>query len=83
MLFGQEAFFFHLSLQGNNIKMHRTVLFGVELGLLLREEHRLTVFERRVLGEISGSKREKVTGHWEQHRIDYLHDLYPHLILFR
>jgi hypothetical protein len=29
---------------------------------MLREEHRLRVFENRVLGRIFGSKRDEVTG---------------------
>jgi hypothetical protein len=34
---------------------------GVKLGLLtLREEHRLRVFENRVLRRIFGQKREKI-----------------------
>jgi hypothetical protein len=38
---------------------------GVKLGLLtLREEHRLTVFENRVLRRIFGPKRDEVTGGW-------------------
>jgi hypothetical protein len=62
--------------------MYRTILLGVELVLILREEHRLNVFESGVLGNISGPKKEEVTGQWEQHHIDYLHDLHPELILF-
>jgi hypothetical protein len=32
--------------------------------LTLREEHRLRVFENRVLRRIFGPKRDKVTGDW-------------------
>jgi hypothetical protein len=35
---------------------------GVKLGLILREELRLTVFEKRVLRKIFGPKRDEVTG---------------------
>jgi hypothetical protein len=35
---------------------------GVKLGLTLREEHRLSVFENRVLRGIFGPKRDEVTG---------------------
>jgi hypothetical protein len=39
------------------------VLYGCEtLSLTLREEHRLRVFEYRVLRRIFGPKRNKVTG---------------------
>jgi hypothetical protein len=34
---------------------------GVKLGLTLREEHRLKVFENRVLRRIFGPKSNKVT----------------------
>jgi hypothetical protein len=38
-------------------------LYGFETWLLtLREEHRLRMFENRVLRRISGLKREDVTG---------------------
>jgi hypothetical protein len=35
---------------------------GVKLGLTLREEHRLRVFENRVLRRIFGLKRDEVMG---------------------
>jgi hypothetical protein len=35
---------------------------GVELGLTLREDHNLRVFENRVLRRIFGPKREEVAG---------------------
>jgi hypothetical protein len=39
------------------------VLYGCEtLSLTLREEHRLRVFENRVLRRIFGPKRDEVTG---------------------
>jgi hypothetical protein len=39
------------------------VLYGCETwSLILREEHRLRVFEIRVLRRIFGSKRDEVTG---------------------
>jgi hypothetical protein len=37
---------------------------GVKLGLTLREEHRLRVFENRMLRRIFGPKRDEVTGEW-------------------
>jgi hypothetical protein len=30
------------------------------------EEHRLRVFENRVLGKVFGHKKEKVTGEWRR-----------------
>jgi hypothetical protein len=41
----------------------------------LREEHRLRVFENRVLGKIFGPKREE-DGLWRNLHNDELHDLY-------
>ena len=38
--------------------------------------HRLRVFERRVLSEIFGAKRDEVTGHWRKFRDDKLCDFY-------
>jgi len=37
---------------------------GVRLSVTLREEHRLRVFENRVLTKIFVPKREEVTGCW-------------------
>jgi hypothetical protein len=44
--------------------------------LTLREEHKLRVFENRVLRRISGPKRDGVTGGWRKlHNVE-LRDLY-------
>jgi hypothetical protein len=43
------------------------VLYGCETWFLaLRKEHRLRVFENRVLRRIFGSKRDEVTGEWRK-----------------
>jgi hypothetical protein len=43
------------------------VLYGCETwSLTLKEEHRLIVFENRVLRKIFGSKRDYVTGEWRK-----------------
>jgi hypothetical protein len=42
----------------------------------LREEHRLTVFENRVLRRIFGPKRDEVTGEWRKLHNGELHKLY-------
>jgi hypothetical protein len=44
--------------------------------LILREEHRLRVFENRVLRKIFGPKRDEVTGGWRKLRNEELHNLY-------
>jgi hypothetical protein len=46
------------------------------LSLTLREEHRLRVFENKVLRRISGPKRDEVTGGWRKLHNEELHDLY-------
>jgi hypothetical protein len=43
--------------------------------LTLREEHRLRVFENRVL-RIFGPKRHKITGEWRKLHNEELQDLY-------
>jgi hypothetical protein len=42
----------------------------------LREEHRLRVFENRVLRRIFGSKSDEVTGGWRKLHNEELHSLY-------
>jgi hypothetical protein len=50
---------------------------GVKLGLLtLREEHRLRVFENKVLRRIFGPKRDEVTGGWRKLHNEELHNVY-------
>jgi hypothetical protein len=56
---------------------------GAKLGLLtLREEHRLRVFENRVLRRIFGPKRDAVMGDWRKLHNEELHNLYssPNII---
>jgi hypothetical protein len=43
---------------------------------LLREEHRLRVFENRVLRRIFGPKSDEVTGEWRTLHNEELRDLY-------
>jgi hypothetical protein len=44
--------------------------------LKLREEHRLRVFENRVLRRTFGRKRDEVTGGWRKLHNEELHNLY-------
>jgi hypothetical protein len=46
------------------------------LSLTLKEEHRLRVFENRLLRRISGPKRDEVTGEWRKLHNEELRDLY-------
>jgi hypothetical protein len=41
-----------------------------------KEEHRLRVYENRVLRGIFGPKRDEVTGEWRKLHNGELHDLY-------
>jgi len=53
------------------------VLYGCETwSLILKEEHRLRVFENRVLRRISGPKRDEVTGEWRKLHNEELNELY-------
>jgi hypothetical protein len=64
------------------IRIYKTIIFPVVLygcetwSLTLREEHRLKVFENRVLKRIFGSKRDEVTGELRKLHNEELRDLY-------
>jgi hypothetical protein len=70
-----------VSCKNLNIKIYKTVimpviLYGCETwSLTLREEHRLTVFENRLLRKIFVLKREE-KGSWRKLHNDELHSLY-------
>jgi hypothetical protein len=51
--------------------------------LKLKEEHRLRVFENRVLTKIFGSKRDEVKGGWRELYKEELNNLYssPSIII--
>ena len=53
------------------------------LSLTLREEHRLRVFENRVLRRILGRKRDGLTGEWRKLHNEELNDLYSSLNIVR
>jgi hypothetical protein len=71
------------------VKIYKTiilpvVLYGCETwSLTLREEHRLMVFETRVLRRIFGRKRDEVTGEWKKLHSEKLHILYSSPIIIR
>jgi hypothetical protein len=64
------------------VKIYKTiilpvVLYGCETwSLTLWEEHRLRVFEKRVLRRIFGPERVEVTGEWRKLHNEELHNLY-------
>jgi hypothetical protein len=52
------------------------VLYGCETwSLTLRQEHRLRVFENRVLRRKFGPKRDEATGEWRKLHNEELHNL--------
>jgi hypothetical protein len=64
------------------IRIYKTIILPVVLygsetwSLTLREEHRLRMFENRVLRRIFGLKRDEVTGEWRKLLNEELCDLY-------
>jgi hypothetical protein len=71
------------------IRIHKNiilivVLYGCETwSLTLREEHRLRVFEKRVLRRIFGQKRDEVTVCWRKLHNEKLYNLHssPNIII--
>ena len=63
------------------VKTYKTIIlpvlqYGCETwSLTLREEHRLRVFENKVLRKIFGAKKDKITGKWRK-----LHNVELHLV---
>jgi hypothetical protein len=64
------------------IRIYKTIILPLVLkgcetwALALREEHRLRVFEDRLLRKIFGPKRNEVTGEWRKLHNKELRDLY-------
>jgi hypothetical protein len=71
------------------IKIYKTIIlpvvsYGCETwSLMLREKHRLMVFENRVFRRIFGPRRDEVTGGWRKLHNEELHGLYPSPIIIR
>jgi hypothetical protein len=78
----QSIFSSRLLSRNVKVKVYKTiilpvVLYGCETwSLTLREEHRLRVFDNRVLRRIFGPKRDEVTGEWRKLHNEKLHNLY-------
>jgi hypothetical protein len=60
------------------LRIYKTVvLYGCETwSLILKDQHRLRVFENRVLRRIFRLKRDEVTGDWRKLHNERLHNLY-------
>jgi hypothetical protein len=71
------------------IRIYKTTILPVvlyafgTLSLALREEHRLRVFENKVLRRIFGSKRDEVMGRWRKLHNEELCDLCSSLSIIR
>jgi hypothetical protein len=78
-----------LSSKNTKIKIYSSiilpvVLYGCETwSVTLREEHRLRVFENRVLRRLFGPKRDEVTGQWRRLHNEELNDLYSSTNIIR
>jgi hypothetical protein len=67
-----------------NLPSPPTVLYGCETwSLTVRDEHKLRVFENRVLRRIFGLRRNGVTGGWRKLHNEELHNLYSSLSIIR
>jgi hypothetical protein len=81
--FSPEPFFFFCLLSKNaKIRIFKTIILpavlnGFEsLSLILREEHRLRVFENRMLRIICAPNKDEVIGGWRKVHNEELHNLY-------
>jgi hypothetical protein len=78
----QNPLFSHLLSKNVKFTIYKTiilhvVLYGCETwSLAVREEHKLRVFENRVLKIIFGPKRDDVIGGWRKLHNKELHNLY-------
>jgi hypothetical protein len=73
----------HLLSRNVNVKIYKTIILpvvvygcGLYWSVTIREEHRLRVFENRILRRIFGAKRDEVTGEWRKLHNEELHNLY-------
>jgi hypothetical protein len=64
------------------VKIYKTIILPAVLyecetwSLTLREEHRLRVFENRVMRRMFGPGRDDMTGEWRKFHNDELRNLY-------
>jgi hypothetical protein len=82
--FGAESFVFPTAVYEYpiKVKIYKTIILPVVLyrcenwSPTLREEHRLRMFENRLLRIIFGQKRDEVRGEWRKLYNEELHILY-------
>ena len=88
LLFTGEILSFRLLSKKLKVRTYKTIILPVVLygcrtwSLTLREEHRLRVFENKVLRKIFGAKRDQITGERRKLYNAELHALYssPNII---
>ena len=74
----------HLFSKKLKVKTYKTIILPVVLygcktwSLTLRDEHRLRVFENKVLRKIFGANKVEITGEWRKLHNAELHDCIPH-----
>jgi hypothetical protein len=79
---GPESFVLSPAIKNMKVRINKIiilplVLYGCETwSLTVREEHKLRVFENRVLRRIFGPRRDGVTGGWRKLLNEELHNLY-------
>jgi hypothetical protein len=54
-------------LKNIKIRTYKTIILPVVVYLILKKQHRLRVFENRVLRRIFEPKRDEVTGGWKNY----------------
>jgi hypothetical protein len=83
----QNLFVFQFAAKNLKIKVYRTIILCVVLygSLISREEHKLRVFENRVLRRVFGPKRDEVTGEWRRVYNEGFYALYfsPNILVIR
>jgi hypothetical protein len=76
-----ELFVLSAAVKNVKVRIYKTIILPVVLydcetwSLTVREEHKLGVFENRVLRRIFGPKRDGVTGRWRKLHNKELHNL--------
>jgi hypothetical protein len=72
----------HLLSKNVKVRIYKTIILPVVLygcmgvWVTVREEHKLRVFENRVLRRMFGPKRDGVMGGWRKLHNEELHNLY-------
>ena len=88
LLFTSENFIVRLLSKKLKVKTYKTIIlpvvfYGSETwSLTLKEEHRLRLFENKVLRKMFGAKKDEITGEWRKLHNAELHALYspPNII---